>query len=96
MLIENNKNKKARLLKKILYDLFIIVISVSALYFALVVYAGILAPPGPAGSTMMPLEDIYNALAGTYNSSAAEAKEDGNVMEILKCITNKINGGSCD
>ncbi len=95
MFIKNDKKENRRLLKKILYDLFIIVISVSVLYFALAVYAGSLVPPGPAGSTMMSLEDIYNALAGTYNSSAAEAKEDGNVMEILKCITNKINGDVC-
>lgn len=93
MFAKNDKKENGHLFKKILYDLFIIVISVGVLYFALVVYAGSLVPPGSIGSTMSPLEDIYNALAGV--PAGAAPKENGNAMEILKCITTKMNGGVC-
>lgn len=89
------KKETKSLLKRIFSDLLVIIISVSVLYFALVAYAGSLIPSGGSSvPTMMSLEDIYNVLAGT-NSVAATPKEDGNVMEILKCITTKIDGGVC-
>lgn len=83
-------------LKRILYDLSIIVVSVSLLYVALVAYAGSLVPPGSVAPTMWSLNDIYNAIAGTYDSNAVQAKENGNAMEILKCITNKMNNDVCN
>jgi len=95
MFTKSDKKENGPLMKKILYDLFIIVVSVGVLYFALIAYAGSLVPPGPVGSTMRPLEDIYSALAGTYNSNTVTPKENGSAMEILKCITTKMSGGTC-
>lgn len=94
MLTKTEKKENRNLLKRILHDLSIVIVSIGVLYFALVAYAGSLAPSGSVGITMMSLEDIYNVLVGT-NPVTATPKEDGNVLEILKCITTKINDGTC-
>ncbi len=96
MAIKKESNENLFGVKELLRDLLIIFISAGALYAAIAAYAGSLVPPGPAGSTMMSLEDIYNVLADpSYVPSGVAAKEDGNVLEILKCITNKMNGEAC-
>lgn len=97
MFVKINKIKINRLAKRILYDLSIIIVSVGAVYFVAAVYAGNLTPPGLVAPTMNTLENIYHILADpSYVPSApVTAKENGNVMEILKCITNKMNGGVC-
>lgn len=98
MFIKINKIEVERFLKRILYDLSIIVISVSVVYIAAVAYAGSLTPPAgsPPGITMMSLNDIYNALAGNPDVSGVLPREDGSAMDILKCITNKMNNGVCN
>lgn len=89
-------NKK-KLAKDILRSLIVVVISVSVLYFALAVRAGSsLDPIVPLGTaSMRSLEEIYSVLTGNYDSSTVSADENGNALEILKCITNKIDGGTC-
>lgn len=99
MFIKIDKTESVRLLKRAIYDLTIIVISVSVIYFAMVAYAGNLNPPvtGTPAATMNSTEDVYKALADpAYVPSAPVAPaEDGNILEILKCITNKIDHGTC-
>jgi hypothetical protein len=97
MFVKITKTEFKRSAKIILHDLSIIVVSVSIVYFAFIAYAGNLLPPeiGTASSTMRSLDEIYNTLAGTPDLSAVTPREDGNAMDILKCITTKMNGGSC-
>lgn len=165
--------------KHIIIALSISLIFVLSLFF--VVKAGSLSPSGPIGSTMKSLQEVYDAIAGTFDSNtftgtglddmatggtftgsadldyrveidakgspdtfswsasggstwnatgvaitgsaqtlnsgvtvtfgaatghtlndrwdfstSSLAKSDGNVMESLKCITDKLNGGTCD
>ncbi|MDD5043612.1 MAG: hypothetical protein PHD51_02995 [Patescibacteria group bacterium] len=48
--------------------------------------AGSLTPSAAPGSTMRSLSEIFNTLAGTYDSSAQIADIDGNVSQQLKYI----------
>lgn len=49
--------------------------------------AGSLTPPGPVGATMHSLEEIYDSLAGTFDSSSQTADVDGNIIQQLKYIS---------
>jgi len=95
MLIKNDKKQNWRFLKRAVYDFFIIIISVSALYFVATALAGSIAPPGSVAPAMMTLENIYNLLGGTYDSAGVTPNNNGNAMQILKCITTKMNGEIC-
>lgn len=97
MFAKDEKKENQPLAIKIAHNLFIIIIAAGILYFAIAVYAGssLTPPAGPITITMNSLEEIYNVLAGTSYVSGATAKSDGNVLEILKCITTKMNGGAC-
>lgn len=92
-----NRIKKIPLLfLKIFRSLVIIAVSVSIVYFAFTVLAGTLAPGAPPTQTMRSLNDIYTVMGGNYNSSAVSGSANGNILEILKCITNKMNGIECN
>lgn len=95
MLMENDKNENWHFFRRILYDLSVIIISVGVLYVAAVVYAGDLIPPGPVASTLNSLSSIYDVLTGNYDSTGVTPDNNGNVIQILKCITGKINGNPC-
>lgn len=57
--------------------------------------AGVLTPSASPASTMQTTGDIYNVLAGTYNSSGISANQNGSAVQILKCIITNLDGGSC-
>jgi hypothetical protein len=55
--------------------------------------AGSISPSAPPAGTMNSIEEIYDPLIGTYDSSAVVADDDGNALEISKCIIDVVNGG---
>ncbi len=95
MAIEKESNENLSGLKGLFQDLLIIFISAGIIYFTLAVRAGNITPPGFVAPTMKPLEEIYDVLAGAYDSSGASPNSNGSITQILKCITTKINGGVC-
>ncbi len=60
------------------------------------VYAGSLTPSSSPAGTMHTVDAIYDSLAGsTYDSSGISADNNGNALEITKCIILKTQGGGC-
>ncbi len=69
---------------------FLLAASTSVIAMALLFVAakaGSLTPPGPVGSTMRSLQEVYDAMAGTFDSSGQSADIDGNIIEQLKYIS---------
>lgn len=56
--------------------------------------AGSLTPSAAPASSMQSLDDLYQALVGTYDSSAVVASNNGSALQISKCIILKITGGT--
>jgi hypothetical protein len=56
--------------------------------------AGSLTPSTAPAATMNSIEEIYESLVGTYDSSAVVADDDGSALEISKCIIDVVNGGA--
>lgn len=54
--------------------------------------AGSLTPSVLPAATMKTLEDIFNPLAGTYDSSDVPALRNGNVLNEMKCIIGRLKG----
>lgn len=76
---------------------FLLAISTSVIVMALVFVvakAGSITPSGPVGSTMHSLAEIYDILAGTYDSSGQLANIDGNIIEQLKYISANVGAGT--
>jgi len=57
--------------------------------------AGSLTPPAAPAGTMNEIEEVYDALVGSYDSSAVVASRNGNALQISKCIIDKVNGSPC-
>lgn len=55
--------------------------------------AGSLTPSAAPASTMNSVEEVYNSLVGTFDSSAVVASSQGNALQIAKCITSAMTGG---
>ena len=91
-----NKKELLKKGKRVLYYSVLIAVSSLIIYFVLTVQAGNFNPTSPVSSTMRSLDEIYAVLFGTYDSSGISGKSDGNASEMLKCITDKMNGGVCD
>ncbi len=85
-----SKNTKTFYLKKTLRNLSLIIIPAAMIYFAFGVLAGNLNPGLPPAPTMRTLEEIYNTLAGTFDSSATTANYNGSASQLTKCITRHI------
>lgn len=56
--------------------------------------AGPLDPSAPPASTSQSIEDIYQSLVGTFDSSGVVASKSGSALQISKCIILKITGGT--
>ncbi len=91
-----DKKKSLKRGKRVLYYSVLIAVSSLIIYFVLAVQAGNFNPTSPVSSTMRSLDEIYAVLFGTYDSSGASGKSDGNASEMLKCITTKMGGGVCN
>ncbi len=68
----------------------ILIIVIPVLIISTIVYAGSLDPPGAPGSTMKTLQEVYDSIAGTFNSSSITADQNGSLIENLKYITNNL------
>ena len=91
-----NKKESLKKGKRALYYSVLIAVSSLIIYFVLAVQAGNFNPTSPVSSTMRSLDEIYAVLFGTYDSSGTSSKSDGNASEMLKCITDKMNGRVCN
>lgn len=77
-------------------SLAIIVISLMVIGVAFrLVEAGSLTPSATPASTMNSLEDAYNALVGTFDSSSITKDLNGSALEVSRCIITQIDGGTC-
>ena len=76
---------------------FIVALSTLAVIGILgVVQAGSLTPSTSPAGTFYTLGDIFNPLASTgYDSSGISGDSNGSILEIAKCIKEKMHGGSC-
>lgn len=54
------------------------------------VRAGNLNPGASPAATMDSLEDVYNITVGTYDSSGVSADADGDILEQLKAIKERM------
>ncbi len=75
-------------LKISILSIFAALISFALLFVA--VKAGSLTPSGPVGATMHTLEEIYNSIAGTFDSSGQSANANGNMIQQLKYIADNL------
>lgn len=58
--------------------------------------AGSLSPTAAPAGTFSTLREIFNPLAsGSYDSSSVTADADGSVLQVVKCIANRMSGGTC-
>ena len=78
---------------KIIFSAFIIGLAV--LMIGLNARAGSLTPQESPGSTMKTLEEIYNPLVGTFDSSSISADFNGSALQVAKCAITRMQGGSC-
>jgi hypothetical protein len=87
---------QSRLLKRTARSLLITGVSVFLIGFVFrLVDAGSLTPPAPpVAGTMNTIEESYDALVGTFDSSTVVQDDDGNALEISKCIIDVVNGGA--
>ncbi len=91
-----DKKKLLKIGKRVFYYSILISVSSLVIYFVLLVQAGSLNPTSPVASTMRSMDEIYLILSGTHDSSGVLSKSDGNVSEMLKCVTDKLDGRTCD
>lgn len=68
----------------------IVLISVLAVYA--VVEAGSLTPSASPAATMKSLEDIWNRISGSDDTSGISADEDGDIVERLEFIQQNLSG----
>lgn len=77
-------------------DIFIVAISVVALSFIVrFAFAGSLNPTSTPASTMKTANEVYDTVAGDYDSSGISASKHGNLIQIGRCIIERINGNDC-
>jgi hypothetical protein len=59
--------------------------------------AGSLTPSSAPAATLRTLEEIFNPLAGTYDSSSVPGIKNGDIMNEVKCLIGKMKGfGGCN
>ncbi|OGN01623.1 MAG: hypothetical protein A3I26_00220 [Candidatus Yanofskybacteria bacterium RIFCSPLOWO2_02_FULL_43_10] len=84
-------------IKKIGREALIIIIGIFAvIYIIRTVQAGSLTPSASPASTLKTLQEVYDPLVGTsHDSSSVVAGQNGDALQIMKCIISKLNTGSC-
>jgi hypothetical protein len=84
-----------RHLKRTGRNILVVVVAVFVIVTAFhLTDAGSLTPSAPPSGTMHDLQEIYDELIGTFDSSGVTASKDGSAMAIAKCIIQKETGGS--
>lgn len=56
--------------------------------------AGSLFPPSAPAATMHTLQEAYDTLVGTFNSTAVVASKQGDALQVSRCIIKKITGNT--
>ncbi len=56
--------------------------------------AGSLTPSSAPAATMHSLQEQYDALVGTFNSSTITGSKNGDAFQVTKCIILKVTGGT--
>ena len=76
---------------------FVAVIALFAVLGILeVVQAGSLTPTTSPAETMFSFGRVFNPIASTsYDSSSITANSDGSVLQIAKCLVEKLHGNNC-
>src|SRR3989344_3792693 len=87
---EKNKDPggKSHKNRKLIHAISAVVISLFVIYVG--AYAGNLTPSANPASTMYTLTQLYNSIAGTFDSSAITASSTGSIIEQLKYIANNL------
>jgi hypothetical protein len=87
-----NKQK----IKKTIRELLIIVIAVVAVAKIVNwVQAGSLTVTNPPVGTLRTVQEIYDSLVGTFDSTSTTANINGNALQIMKCATQILRTGTC-
>jgi endosialidase-like protein len=69
-------------------------VSLFALFgFSVLAFAGSLTPPGSPASTMNTLEELFDSIAGTFDSSALISDQNGSLIQHLKYIEENLSVG---
>jgi hypothetical protein len=84
-----------KILKLILEAVSVIVAVLIVVSLVRVVRAGSLTPLALPAATMNTLQDVYNAFAGTFDSSSVAASSTGNAIALSRCAILKLTGGVC-
>jgi hypothetical protein len=87
------EHKRYSILKRVLRALFkkpAITAFVSLLSLASFVTAGSLTPPGAPASTMNTLAEIFDSIAGTFNSASITANQNGSLIEVMKYVEDQL------
>ena len=75
----------------------IVVTSSTLIFFVFrISQAGSLTPPAAPASTFNTVGEIFASLASnTFDSSSFAASKSGSLINVSKCIMNRITGGTC-
>jgi len=80
--------------KRILRDAMVIGLSLAVIFMIFrLTSAGSLTPSASPAGTMHSLQESYDALVGTFDSSSVVASGTGDAFQVTKCIINKLTGG---
>ncbi len=74
----------------------IVAVSVAVIFgvFRLTI-AGSLTPPSAPAGTLDSVASLSNALFGTFDSTGVTASANGDLLQVTKCIINRIHGSTC-
>ena len=82
--------------KKVLKEFSVLALSVAAVVLIFhIVLAGSLTPTVAPAPTFHSLDDIYNELVGTLNSSGNSPSSTASAVNISRCIMNRLAGIAC-
>src|SRR4026209_722180 len=71
------------------------IVSILSIFgFVFVAAAGSLTPSASPAPTMHTLQELYDSLVGTFDSSSTTSNVDGNVLESLKYIESNLGWAS--
>jgi len=93
------KKKNIPLRTRILYEGIVVCALIAFVWYVQqnrAVQAGSITPPASVTTTMNTAQDIYDAIASsTYDSSSITSTLSGSVLQVTKCLIDKVNGAPC-
>jgi len=80
--------------KRMIRDVMVISLSSAVIFMIFrLTSAGSLTPDASPAGTMHSLQESYDVLVGTFDSSGVVASGNGDAFQVTKCIINKLTGG---